>query len=270
MAHWGALTVVGASPDDAIATIVGYVPLDSAPLKEAPNSRYEKVDVGNLVLMLDAGQAPPLAHASTAHAGCLSFELCSGISPIFVNAGRPGLLHTEWAPAARATASHNTLVIGAKSSSRLVRHALLEDLIGAAPIRYPTRVNCSRTDNKTSVSIVADHDGYRRLFGLVHERSLTIETDGSKLAGVDTIRGAGKARRLAVDLPVAIHFHLHRRVICKHDEAPDQAILHLRNGERWRFKCENADLQIEDSIHFAETSGPSAVEQIVLRDRNSR
>ncbi len=256
---------VGPPADDAIATIVGYVPLDNAPLTEAPNSRYEKVDVGNLVLILDAGPAPPLAYASQAHAGCLSFELCSGTAPIFINAGRPGVLHTEWGPAARATASHNALVIGAKSSSRLVRHALLEDLIGAAPIRFPARVNCSRTDSKTNVSIVADHDGYGRLFRLIHERSLTIEKDGSKLAGTDTIRGAGKARRLAVDLPVAVHFHLERRVDCKHDNTPNQAILHLRNGERWRFHCENADLQIEDSIHFAETSGPSAVEQIVLR-----
>ena len=39
---------------------------------------------------METGQPPPFAMSQEAHAGCLSFELSSGLQRIVVNCGLPG------------------------------------------------------------------------------------------------------------------------------------------------------------------------------------
>ncbi len=88
-------------------------------------------------MIADVGSPPPIAIASQAQAGCLSFEVSVGIDLLFANGGYPGPADDDWTALSRATASHNTLCLAESSSARLVRHGKLEEIAGGLPIRGP-------------------------------------------------------------------------------------------------------------------------------------
>jgi uncharacterized heparinase superfamily protein len=207
-----------------------------------------------------------LALSGEAQAGCLSFEMSVGNQLLFVNGGMPGAAGADWVPAARATASHNTLCLAEKSSSRLVTNRRLEAQLGAAPIRDPSRVEWHLEGADGGIALEANHDGYRRRFDLMHGRRLHLAADGSTLCGRDRIDGAaGYKVRLRTDMPFAIHFHLYPGVESRIGDQPNEALLTLATGERWRFTAEGATLAIEESAYFAESAGPRRALQITLR-----
>ncbi len=250
---------------DALSAVLAY---DSAPesgLAAAPSSAYVRAERGGTVVILDAGTPPPLELAGAAHAGCLSFEMSAGAQAIFVNAGAPAAVDLEWAPIARATASHNTLCLGGRSSSKLVRHQTLENLLGAAPIRFPDGVSCTTLDREGGIEIDACHDGYVAGFGLVHRRRLELTADGTSLSGHDRIAPQRGQLRLAQDLPFAVHFHLAPHVECTIDASDETAQLALIDGSNWRLSASGATLSLEESVRYTGMSGPIRGQQIVLR-----
>ena len=255
---------MGATPGDALATVIAHGP-ESHKLSEAPHSCYVRLERGNLVVLADAGPPPPLEHAGAAHSGCLSFELSAGGRPILVNGGAPEPADQDWRAASRATASHNTVCIGAKSSSRLVRHPLIERLVGAAPIRFPEGVEASVDITSHGDVLDASHDGYVAAFGLVHRRRLVLAAGGSSLEGHDSIGPPHGTLRLKQDVPFAVHFHLHPEVKCERVGTAQRVELVLPGGERWRFSVEGAELTLGESVHYADPAGPRHSLQIVLR-----
>lgn len=256
---------VGPPEDDAVSTVMAYLPVDVPHLLVAPSSNYARLAAGDTVLIVDAGPPPPLPYSGDAHAGCLSFELSSGKQPIFVNGGAPSICNQDWRSASRATASHNSLVLGARSSARLVRSPLLEGLIGSLPLRYPEHVTAVQTKVPGSRSIALSHDGYYAAHGLLHKRLLTLSEAGHTFSGKDEICAPRGRARLARDLPFSIHFHLHRHATVELGRRPDSALITLRDGERWLFETEGAVLSLEDDVDYADLAGPSGREQIVLR-----
>ena len=254
----------GAPSIDLLATAIAYDSSPAAQLTEAGQSHYARMQRGAVVLITDVGSPPPLELAGQAHAGCLSFELSVGTTLVFVNGGAPGPAEDEWRALSRATASHNTLCLGNKSSSKLVRHPLLERLVGAAPIRFPDHVTSTLTRGDDGDLLDASHDGYVRVFDIVHHRKLALAADGAKLVGVDRLGPVRGQLRLAQDVPFAFHFHLDPQVHCDRD-GDGSARLLLRSGETWRFSATNAQLSVEPSVHYADLAGPARSLQIVLR-----
>ena len=109
---------MGATERDALAMVLAYdsaagkPPIDLWPSSGCPRSGYARLQRGATVVVVDAGTAPPLDLAGEACAGCLSFELSTGAELLLVNGGTPAMAHERATAAARATASHNTLVLG--------------------------------------------------------------------------------------------------------------------------------------------------------------
>jgi uncharacterized heparinase superfamily protein len=266
----GRFNGMGASQQDAIATVSAYDNGPDVPASEAKASGYVRLQQGDSIVLLDAGQPPPLAVAGTAHAGCLAFEMSSGSFLIFVNAGAPGPAADEWRAASRATAAHNTLCLDSKSSSRLVRHPLLERMVGDAPIRMPGDVSTRVSQDAGGMTVEAHHDGYASATRLHHFRMLTLAADGRRLAGRDRLAPLRGTVRLERDLPFAIHFHVHPDVgLAANADGRGPIVLSFGNGERWRFSATGAVLTIEDAIYFAGYTGPRAAHQIVLRGTTS-
>ncbi len=251
-----------------LATVLAYDDVNTGEVtqEEARYSGYARLTAGNSIIIADVGVPPELEYAAQAHAGALSFEMCIGKDLVFVNGGAPSHADNEWRAASRATAAHNTLRLGEKSSSKLVRHKLFKDLVGEMPIRFPTKVfhEINRTSGDTVLK--SCHDGYVPRFGLMHHRELTLSKDGTKLDGLDRIDGPGVSVRLREDLPFAIHFHLHPDITIEQMKGdPFTVRLQLPDLSTWQFKAEGAELSIEDSIFFADTSGAARSQQIVLR-----
>lgn len=256
---------MGVASPAGLATVLVYDDNPGTIPALAPASKYVRLERGSSILILDAGPPPPLESAAEAHAGCLSFELSVGTSLMLVNGGAPSSANTEWRAASRATASHNTLCLGEKSSSKLVRHKKLEELVGGPPIRFPDEVACRVETHDGSVEVAAEHDGYVRRFGLVHRRTLALASSGRRLLGIDRLAGKSGTLRLRQDIPFAIHFHLHPAVRCRRSDDPSIALIELANGDTWWFSLEGARLAIEESTYFADSAGPRRGLQIVAR-----
>jgi uncharacterized heparinase superfamily protein len=256
---------VGCTPAAGLATVLAYDDGSLAPLAEARASGYARLERGDTIVVVDVGKPPMLALSAEAQAGCLSFEMSAGKQLLFVNGGVPSAAAGDWSAVARATASHNTLTLAEKSSSRLIAHRKLEATMGASPIRYPDRVEWQSEGVDGAAVLQASHDGYHRRHELIHSRRLSLSGDGLRLEGCDRIDGLKTKVRLRTDLPFAIHFHLVPSARCGLGSALNEAIIALADGQRWRFTAQGATLSIEDGAYFAESAGPRPAQQIVLR-----
>jgi len=256
---------VGAQVVDPLATVLAYDPAPEQVIEEAPYARYVRLARGASIVLMDVGGPPILPLAAEAHAGALAFELSSGHSPILVNGGVPGPADQSWRPAARATASHNVLAIAGRSSSRLMRHDMLEALVAGTPICGPENVVARRGDADGGAEVEASHDGYLERHGLIHRRTLRLAADGLRLDGIDRLEPPHGHIRLKQDLPMAIHFHLHPDATPAVADDRASAALKLGNGEIWTFTATGAPLSLEESIHFARITGPREALQLVLR-----
>ena len=171
---------MGATERDALAMVLAYQRGAGSEPPPVSSSGYVRLERGATVLVVDAGTPPPIALAGEACAGCLSFELSAGEDLLLVNGGAPAAMHARAFAAARGTASHNTLVLGGRSSATLVRNAGLRRHLNAAPIRHPDRVTCELEEREDGAVVLhASHDGYAGRFGLVHARTLVLAPDGA-------------------------------------------------------------------------------------------
>ncbi len=259
---------MGVASPAALATVLAYGDAEITLPAHAPATGYARLERNGLVVIADVGPPPPLEIAGEAHAGALSFEVSSGAQLMLVNGGAPGASDLDWRAASRATASHSTLVLDEKSSSRLVRHERLEALAGGAVIRGPDHVTARITedtvDNGGTIALEAAHDGYLERYGLLHRRRIAVSADGRLIEGSDRLAPPRGALRLKRDIPFAIHFHLHPDVRCT-DATPGGATIVLADGATWRFAVDGASTTVEESIHFADSSGPRRSVQIVVR-----
>jgi uncharacterized heparinase superfamily protein len=94
--------------------------------------------------------------------------------------------------------------------------------------------------------VEASHDGYVRRFGMVHQRRLTLSADGRELRGEDILLVEGKRRK--DDLPFALRFHLGPDVEAATTAGGQGALLRVRGGGAWQFRCRGGQLSIEDSV----------------------
>jgi len=256
---------MGVASPAGLATVLVYDDNSGVIPASAPASKYVRLERGGSILIMDAGPPPPLESAAEAHAGCLSFEFSVGTSLMLVNGGAPSSANADWRAASRATASHNTLCLGEKSSSKLIRHKTLEELVGGPPIRFPDEVFAKVETHDGGLEVTAQHDGYMRRFELMHSRTLALSASGRRLLGIDRLAGRHGTMRLRQDVPFAIHFHLHPAVRCRRGDSPSIAIIELPSGSIWWFSLEGARLGIEESTYFADSAGPRRSLQIVAR-----
>jgi uncharacterized heparinase superfamily protein len=257
---------MGADERDALITLLAY---DAPEIAARPmlRSGYVRLERGATIVLMDAASPPPIELAGTACAGCLSFELSTGTNLLLVNGGAPGPADAASVGRARATVSHNTMCLGDRSSAKLIRDPRLERQIGGAAIRHPDHVSCTAREADGAVKVEASHDGYARSLGLLHMRSLQLDSGGTTLEGVDRLTAARSTVRFAWDTPFAIHFHLHPAAEARLGPSPDTADLLLDSGEVWRLTATGAAISIEESVYFADPVGPVRAQQIVLRGR---
>jgi uncharacterized heparinase superfamily protein len=247
-----------------LATVLAYSGDDFVVSPVSSASGYVRLERGETIIIADAGSPPPLEMAIEAQAGALSFEMTSRQYLVLANGGFPGPADHSWDAAARATASHNTLCLAGTSSSRLVRHAQLEEMIGGLPIRGPDSVVSEFSEEGGRAMLKASHDGYLKRFGLIHTRHLSLAPDGDKLEGTDILKPPKGQLRLKHDLPYAIHFHLHPD--CRYElDGHMVCRVTLLDGRVWVFEAKETPLAIEESLYYVDSAGPRPGLQIVLR-----
>ena len=170
----GAFNGMGYTQPHLIATLLTYDDTRGRPMQNAPHSGYQRVDAGGAVLLVDSGKLPPVGVSQEAHAGALSFEFSADNARIIVNCGAPALAARIWRQPARITAAHSTASVGNRSSAVF---AAAGGIVGHSRPADPVRAACPRVERRESAAerstLALGHDGYRRAFGLVHERRLS-------------------------------------------------------------------------------------------------
>lgn len=162
------------------------------PVNYLKDSGYIIVNQGSAKLIVDAARVGPEYLPGHAHADTLSFELCIGNQPVFVNLGTSCYGLSDRRQFERGTKAHNTVCVDGHNSSevwagfRVARRASVRDFA----IKTKDAV----------IEIKAGHDGFCRFKdGMMHHRKWQLSN--KKLMIEDRV---SKSFRQAV-----AWFHLH-------------------------------------------------------------
>jgi uncharacterized heparinase superfamily protein len=260
---------MGATHPDLLATVLAYDDARGAPLSSAPHSGYQRLEEGNVVVLMDTGRPPPIALSQEAHAGCLSFELSAKNQRIIINCGLPATNRETWRQVARATAAHSTVTFNDTSSCRFLESSTFRRLVFGAPITAgPRNVQVNRDDGKDSTLLHASHDGYADQYNVIHRRSLMLTADGSRLDGEDSfeLADANKLPDSQQD-EFALRFHLHPSVKANRLTDSHGVMLMLPDRQVWTFNTFEEEVAIEESVYLAGADGPRRTVQIVVYGR---
>jgi uncharacterized heparinase superfamily protein len=254
------------TPSDLIATLLAYDDTHGAPMASMPHTGFQRLDAGQLTVIIDTGPPPPPNVSQEAHAGCLSFEMSSGPSRIVINCGMPSTGRDNWRAFARSTAAHSTLTYHETSSCQFVEMSTVKKLLQGAPIvDGPQNVENFREVVASGELLTTSHDGYIPRFGLIHRRVLMASPDGTRLDGEDTISPAPNARVRNNETDYALRFHLHPSVKANRLTDARGVMLVLPNRDVWTFESLDDKVDLEDSVFLAGTDGPRRTAQIVIR-----
>lgn len=250
---------------DLISTVLFYDDSMGTASENATYSGFQRMAMGDTILIADTGKPPKRAISQTAHAGTLSFELSSGSNLIMVNCGKPNDPESNLTSLSRSTAAHNTATINDTSSSRFYRGTRFAELLGNRMISSPGHATCQREDGAGEKRFAASHDGYRKAFGLIHSRTVKMSANGQRIEGEDSFTGPGGAAiQSKRKLEFAIRFHLHPSVSAGKTDDGNSIIMMCGSGLIWKLTCIDCKPEIAESIFLASSSGPKRSKQIVL------
>jgi uncharacterized heparinase superfamily protein len=259
---------MGPTQPDLIATILAYDDARGTPLSNAPHSGYQRIEANDLMVLMETGQPPPFAMSQEAHAGCLSFELSSGLQRIVVNCGLPGTSRDTWRQVARATAAHSTVVFNDSSSCRFLETSSFKKLIGTPIVDGPELVSVAREERADAILLRASHDGYADRFSVVHQRALRLSADGHRLDGEDLFVPVD-SDLLPEGVPdeFAVRFHLHPAIKANKLTDGRGAMLMLPDREVWTFNAHEDRVELEESVFLSGPDGPRRTVQMVIYGR---
>jgi uncharacterized heparinase superfamily protein len=233
----GGLALFNGSREDHVALIdivLAQAVRTGRPPVSLPDGRFQRLQAGKSVVLIDAGAPPAHGLDRLSHAGTLSFEMSVGRERLIVNCGEAAPSQSAWRDATRATAAHSTLVIADTSSSEL-----LADGLG----RRPDKVELHRQEANGAHWLELSHDGYRRPFGAVHHRRLYMSETGEDIRGEDSIEAS-------TGQGYTVRFHLHPSVDASLQQDGEAALLRLPSGAGWRLRADGTHMTLEESIYL--------------------
>ena len=255
----------GVTATDSLATVLAYDDIEGAPLRAAPNSGYARMQGGTTLMIADVAAAPAASLSTTAHAGCLSFEMSSGDHAVIVNCGAPSPDHDDWRMFSRSTPAHSTLTFEDSSSARFGGANGTEPSADATLVG-PANVQASLNEESEGLELQASHDGYLSRFGVTHSRLIRLAPAGLLIAGEDKLaapRGL-KGEAQTSGGGYAVRFHLHPSVSAEMAEDERSVRLVIPNGEAWTLSANTPTIALEESVFLADERGPRRSAQIAL------
>jgi uncharacterized heparinase superfamily protein len=253
------------APSHLLATLLAYDDTHGVPMAHMPHTGFQRLEAGQMTVIIDTGPPPPPSVSHDAHAGTLSFELSSGPSRIVINCGMPSTGRDNWRAFARGTPAHSTMTYHNTSSCQFVERSAMKKFLQGAPIvNGPHVVESYREITSNGTMLTTSHDGYHPRFGVTHRRVLMISEDGSKLEGEDIVAAAPGARLKGNNTDYALRFHLHPSVKASRLSDARGVMLVLPNRDVWTFEALDDKVELEDSVFLAGNDGPRRTAQIVI------
>lgn len=228
----------------------------------SPKSGFQKLQRGDLRLVLDVGAAPDQPFADMAHAGALGFELHDGAERIITSCGFSREVNVDMQAAVRRSGAHSTLVLGGRDNAEFSTN----DATGLLSPVGPEGISAKRLEEDDEIWLDAQHSGYKQVFGLLHRRRLFMSGDGARLTGEDSLVRPVSRQEWSEERPIGfeIRFHLHPTVTALMGRGA--ILLECETGARWRFKTSHAGTRLEKSLYLARGTVEHP-EQIVISGR---
>lgn len=243
---------------DQVEAVIAASGVRTRPLRQARDWGYQRLSAGHSVVVIDAAP-PPIARVSGG--GCastLAFELSDGAHRLIVNCGGGNAggsgVSSGLAEGLRTTAAHSTLILADSNSTAILGNATLGKGV--------TEVELDRQETDAGSRVEISHDGYVKRFGLVHQRILTLASDGRELRGEDILLPGNGGRKPALST-FAARFHLAPGVEATPTADAMGALLRIDGGPLWQFRVRGAKLGIDDSIWIDGSGRPNPTQQLV-------
>jgi uncharacterized heparinase superfamily protein len=161
-------------------------------------SGYRKFSNSKYECVADVGKVGPSYQPGHSHADALSFVLYANNLPLIVDTGTSTYQIGEVRSLERSTSAHNTVVIEGKNQSEVW-----------GGFRVGRRAETTIIID-TTTSLTASHNGYKRDFGAIHQRSFVFKDESILIE--DKIEGNDTA-----SAKLYLHFHPDRLVTINSD-----------------------------------------------------
>jgi uncharacterized heparinase superfamily protein len=204
--------------------------------------------------------------STTAHAGCLSFEMSAGEHPVIVNCGSPSADHDDWRMFARSTAAHSALTFEDISSAVFAGGTNGSAPTADAALVGPPNVQASLSDEAEGLELKGSHEGYLARFGVNYSRRILLAPNGLLISGEDLLAAPKglKAEAQASGGGYTVRFHLHPSISAELTPDERSVLLVLPDREGWTISANTPTIAVEESVFLADERGPRGSLQIVL------
>ena len=228
---------------------------------ESEKSGYFKINNKKIYIFFDSGEAPKNYFSNSYQAGCLSFEIISNGCKLVTNSGFGKFYSENILDISRSTAAHSALYLNDYSSCAFSKNKVINLAFGKI---VNDKCNVLKKEIKrenNNFTIEAEHDGYKKKFGYIHNRKLQFNGEEKFFIGQDTL--ISKKKRLNL-VTFFIRFHLSQNTKATKTQDGKSVLISLENGEGWIFKSENEKIYIEKSLFFGEKKNILNCENIAI------
>ena len=238
--------------------LIDQVLLRSNSKIKIPNSSnklgLQRISENKITFLMDAGK--PSTYST--YAGSLSFEFSFGKQIVIVNSGSPHIQNKKWAEAMKSTAAHSTLTIDNVNSSDIFFEKFKKGRIADVWSK-------KYTDGK-SHWVESSHNGYKEVFGLIHNRKIHIDTYRKIIRGQDTLVKTPDYYKTKPKF-AQIRFHIHPNVEANITSGKKKVILRLKDGHGWEFICSDPIIEIGESIYLGLSNAIARNSHILLEEK---
>lgn len=245
-------------PREQVEAVIVASAVRTRPLRQPRDWGYQRLAAANTIVVVDAAPPPIARVAGGGCASTLAFELSDGPHRLIVNCGGGNAGKVSTSPALaeglRTTAAHSTLILADSNSTAVLGNAMLGKGV--------TEVELDRFETEAGSQVQIMHDGYARRFGLLHQRILTLTSDGRELRGEDRLLPAKDGRKAGAS-QFSVRFHLAPGVEATLTADGMGVLLRIAEGALWQYRVRGAKLAIDDSIWIDGDGRPIPTLQLV-------
>ena len=194
-------------------------------------------------LVMDIGNSPEKKFSKDYQCGALSFEIIFNDKKIICNSGYYQNYNKKLNELSKSTANHSTLIINDHSSCKLRK---------IKANSYETEIEEGLKILKKNIiyeknywNITSSHDGYKKRYGIIHERQIEFFPEENKFVGLDKIL----TKKLKKALNFEIRFHLMPNIRLMKTQDKNSIFIDLED-QGWKFTCNNYKLNTETGLYF--------------------
>ena len=200
---------------------------------------FKRISHNKLTFIMDCGSPPK----EKTHAGSLSFEFSYFGEKLVVNSGSPVVNDKKWIEAMRSTAAHSTVSIDDVNSSDIFYQKDTDTRIAKVWSELLVDKNCYWLNSA--------HSGYKKIFGIIHNRKIHIDPENHIIRGQDYF---SKPTKHLFNMPkkMFIRFHIHPDIRLNVTTSKKKVFLQLKNNIAWEFKCSEAKIKLKEGIYLGE------------------